>query len=223
MKKIICIALSVLSVLAMGLSFGCKGSGDQVEPPVATKVRIPEKYKTNAWRQKSETEYFIADYEHACELNCIDLFSSQFGTLKISSDYKTSGESSLKIEVIGNGIINAATQERPSMTVFTKDTNGDDDNPYVDAGIDLSVYRKVAFDIYNPMDVDSYIIVYIDSAQPPVTIPVEKGWNNIELSLDTHDTWKVLTELRRVDFYFQRYENFGGIQTYYLDNFRMVK
>ena len=221
MKKIISILLSLLSVCVIGLSCGCQSAS--VEPPVATKVRIPEKYKTNEWRQKSDTEYFIADYEHACELNCIDLFSSQFGTLKISSDYKTSGESSMKLVVIGNAIINAATQERPSMTIFTKDTNGDDDNPYVEAELDPVAYRKVAFDIYNPMEVDSFIMLRIDSLQPEVIIPVAKGWNNIELSLDSEDTWKDLQMIYRFDFFFQRYENFGGIQTYYLDNFRMVK
>lgn len=222
MKRSISFLLSLVAIFSMGLSFGCQGTGN-VQPPVATKVRIPEKYKTNAWRQKSDTEYFIADYEHACEFNCIDIISSKFGTLTISSEYKTSGESSVKIEVIGHGVVNAATQERPGFTVFTKDTNGDDDNPYVDAGIDLSVYRKVAFDIYNPMEQDSYLMLYIDGAQPQVTIPIEKGWNNIELDLDSNDTWKALQELRRFDFYFQRYEAFGGIQTYYLDNFRMVK
>ncbi len=221
MRKIISVILSLLSVVTLFLACGCEEVN--VSPPVATKVRVPEKYQTNAWRQKNDSEYFVADYEHACEFNCIDIISSKFGTLKISGDYKTSGESSMKIEVIGHGIVNPVAKERPGFTVFTKDTNGADDNPYVDAGIDTTIYRKVAFDVYNPMEKESYMFLLINGASPQVTIPLEKGWNNVELLLDSEANWKDLETIKRFDFYFQRYEMFGGIQTYYLDNFRMVK
>ena len=221
MKKLISIMLSILSVFTIGLACGCTQT--QVDPPVATKVRIPEKYKTNAWRQKSETEYFVADYEHACEFNCIDIMSSKFGTLTISKDYKTSGESSVKIEVIGHGVVDPIARERPGFTVFTKDTNGSDTNPYVDAEIDATVYRKVAFDVYNPMERESYMFLMIEGSSPQIHIPLAQGWNNVELCLDDEDAWKDLETIKRFDFFFQRYETFGGLQTYYLDNFRMVK
>lgn len=228
MKKIICGALA--GILAIG---GIVAAATLIEPEKATKAdanrvvygSIDLKYKTSDWRTAAVGgEYIVGDFEDIFECGNMSFGSTVFGKLSIDDTIYTSGSNSLKIEVDGSGKLYADNQEFPRMMFNTED----DATEYSLAMLtDYSEYSTIQFDMYNAQTENCYVFFFINEQQYAKPIKLTNGWNHVSVAMtDSYITEALANNDNKVQafgFAFDKYQKNSAIQTYYLDNFKIVK
>ena len=226
---------AILLTLVLGLALTACGGATESDDDMTIPNRFPDKYYNTAWRTETEGEYLLGDYESEFEYLFLgfDWQGSEFGTLRISDEQATRGSHSLKITVYGDGKFNPADSE---LVYFRIDTSCEygyaADSQYefgsaVEMINDFTPYSCIRFDFYNAMEESANIRFYMQDLSFFHSFSAEPGWNSVTVPLDggvarrqSDGTLNDMTQITKFGFVFEKYEEYGHLQTYYLDNLR---
>lgn len=222
MKKFRMAAILFVCALCFALA-ACGGGENDADMEIPS--RFPEKYLDTAWRTQTAGEYLMADFENDFEYLFLGITgdSSTFGTLKMSDERATRGTQSLKVTVYGDGKFNPADTEDVWFRFDTSCELG----TAVDMINDYTPYACIKFDFYNAMDESSMVRFFMQEKTYFHSFRAEPGWNSVTVPLDEGGVVRRadgglndLTQIMMFGFLFEKYEQFGHLQTYFIDNIR---
>ena len=236
MKKVACIFFSVFAVMATASCVSENNSWKGISPtknPLQYGGTPDSRYETTAWRTETEGEYLLGGYDHEFEMRGLRYVhpATSFGKVEIDRETFTKGTGSLKMTVEGSGMLYSDNQELPIITMSTVDSTTVGASYRYDMLTDYTEYDKVSFDLYSEQNnacVFFYVNVDVNNKSHYYIVEASKGWNTVEIPLSYEkffegDGTSTFADVWNFGFGFTKYQNVGAIQTYRIDNFRMIK